>query len=174
MPNWITSLGLDEQKMIKIGNKLFCKPSTQVTLGCASIVQPESGKDTTKSSATMSPENETTTIISVYCLLPILLSMHNWLPTWATPTVFGTVTKNMFTPRVDAIVSREKYIHTRERKNDVSQESRDCRGMKLPDYQTSSKIVFIAKPTPACIVWENFSLDFRLPCTPLGEDVSKE
>ncbi|KAH9123014.1 hypothetical protein AeMF1_005897 [Aphanomyces euteiches] len=77
MPNWITSLPLDEQKMIKIGNKLFCKPSTQVTLGYASIVQPETGKDTTKSSATMPPENETTTIISVYCLLPILLSMQN-------------------------------------------------------------------------------------------------
>ncbi|KAF0721571.1 hypothetical protein Ae201684P_007685 [Aphanomyces euteiches] len=28
MPNWITGLPLEEEMMIKIGNKLFCKPST--------------------------------------------------------------------------------------------------------------------------------------------------
>ncbi|CAK4665688.1 unnamed protein product, partial [Aphanomyces euteiches] len=38
IPNWITGLPLDGLNMIQIGKNLYCKPSTQATLGIASII----------------------------------------------------------------------------------------------------------------------------------------
>ncbi|KAH9189351.1 hypothetical protein AeNC1_008673 [Aphanomyces euteiches] len=83
--------------MIKIGNKLFCKPSTQATLGFATIlprkqqIVPNDTNDHSKRASSGS-ENETMTLISVYSLLPLLLSsLHHWIPENVYFHVFGTV-----------------------------------------------------------------------------------
>ncbi|CAK4148126.1 unnamed protein product [Aphanomyces euteiches] len=84
VPNWITGLPLAETKMIKIGNKIVCKPSTQATLGFATIVPRERKIDTSESqtaqtvksrvSSAVKPtcekeDNDTIVIVSVYSLL---------------------------------------------------------------------------------------------------------
>ncbi|CAK4071806.1 unnamed protein product, partial [Aphanomyces euteiches] len=94
MPRWITGLPLDQHNMVKIGNKMFCKPSLQTMLGYASV-RPMSAVQEVKPGA--NSDNEATTIlISVYALIPVLLSLHRWLPKWASPAIFGYVKKNKF------------------------------------------------------------------------------
>ncbi|CAK4610393.1 unnamed protein product [Aphanomyces euteiches] len=94
MPRWITGLPLDQHNMVKIGNKMFCKPSLQTILGYASV-RPMSAVQEVKPGA--NSDNEATTIlISVYALIPVLLSLHRWLPKWASPAIFGYVKKNKF------------------------------------------------------------------------------
>ncbi|CAK4401029.1 unnamed protein product [Aphanomyces euteiches] len=90
--------------MIKIGNKLFCKPSTQAMLGFATIlprkqqIVPNDTNDHSKRASSGS-ENETMTLISVYSLLPLLLSsLHHSIPENVFFHVFGTVQNNQFHP----------------------------------------------------------------------------
>ncbi|KAH9112954.1 hypothetical protein AeMF1_012788 [Aphanomyces euteiches] len=112
MPNWISGLPLVESEIIKIGNKLYCKPSTQATLGFATIVPHESQSDSSDSSKRSSNRHvETMSFVSVYSLLPVVLSIHRWLPKILCPTIFGTVTKNQFTPGQAGHLEKQQYVH---------------------------------------------------------------
>ncbi|KAH9121566.1 hypothetical protein AeMF1_006772 [Aphanomyces euteiches] len=116
VPGWITGIALDAQNAIKIGNKLFVKPSLQVVLGYATIVQNvlKAASDATGTDATRDNEHTTMTIVSVYDLLPSLLGFHKWLPPWATPKPFGTITKHEFHLRTDLMLSKDTaYVHDR-------------------------------------------------------------
>ncbi|CAK4220016.1 unnamed protein product, partial [Aphanomyces euteiches] len=116
VPGWITGIALDAQNAIKIGNKLFVKPSFQVVLGYATIVQnvPKAASDATGTDATRDNELTTMTIVSVYDLLPSLLGFHKWLPPWATPKPFGTITKHEFHLRTDLMLAKDTaYVHDR-------------------------------------------------------------
>ncbi|KAH9132130.1 hypothetical protein LEN26_007515 [Aphanomyces euteiches] len=110
MPNWITGLPLDEFKVIKIGNKLFCKPSTQATLGFATVVSSETTKLNIVIPMT-SHEEETLTIVSVYSLLPCLASLHRWLPRPLHIKTFGTSMNNEFIAAPQGNLDSEHYSH---------------------------------------------------------------
>ncbi|KAG9397856.1 hypothetical protein AC1031_016506 [Aphanomyces cochlioides] len=121
IPNWITSLPLHESNMIKIGNKLFCKPSTQATMGYATLVpnatkagravQP--GGATAAATPTPNLEDNMTTI-SVYALLPVVLyNYHRLVPKALRPLVEGTIHKNIFTPAQSTRLSGQEYVHNR-------------------------------------------------------------
>ncbi|KAG9399034.1 hypothetical protein AC1031_012470 [Aphanomyces cochlioides] len=112
MPNWITGLPLDEFKVIKIGNKLFCKPSMQATLGFATVVPFKSIQSGSVSPAKKNGD-ETYTLVSVYSLLPTLASLHLWLPKAFQLKIFGTSTKNEFTSGTDAGLGQDRYVHHR-------------------------------------------------------------
>ncbi|KAH9158487.1 hypothetical protein LEN26_002941 [Aphanomyces euteiches] len=112
MPNWITGLPLDEHKMIKIGNKLFCKPSTQATLGIATVVPREEPGDGLQNPHE-DQEDKKMTLVSVYCLLPIVWSIHRWLPQLLRPKVVGTVHKNEFTSGLGHAIEPNHYRHNR-------------------------------------------------------------
>ncbi|KAG9402139.1 hypothetical protein AC1031_007843 [Aphanomyces cochlioides] len=107
MPRWITGLPLDQHNMVKIGNKMFCKPSLQTILGYASV-RPISAVQEVKA-GTNSDNEATTILISVYALIPVLLSLHRWLPKWASPAIFGYVTKNKFVAGNDNRLSLERF-----------------------------------------------------------------
>ncbi|KAH9125853.1 hypothetical protein AeMF1_003607 [Aphanomyces euteiches] len=96
MPNWITGLPLDERKMIKIGNKLFCKPSTQATLGIATVV-PRIEPDDVLQKPHRGHDDKKMTLVSICSLVPIVSSMHRWLPKGLQPKIVGTVHKNELT-----------------------------------------------------------------------------
>ncbi|CAK4956152.1 unnamed protein product [Aphanomyces euteiches] len=112
MPNWITGLPLDKHKMIKIGNKLFCKPSTQATLGIATVVPREEPRDGLQNPHE-DQEDKKMTLVSVYCVLPIVWSIHRWLPQLLRPKVVGTVHKNEFTPGLGHAIEPHDYTHNR-------------------------------------------------------------
>ncbi|KAG9399017.1 hypothetical protein AC1031_012451 [Aphanomyces cochlioides] len=112
MPNWITGLPLDERKMIKIGNKLFCKPSIQATLGIATVV-PRIEPDDVLQKPHGGHEDKKMTLVSVYSLVPILWSMHRWLPKVLHPKIVGTVHKNEFTPGLGQAIEPHHYTHHR-------------------------------------------------------------
>ncbi|KAH9152788.1 hypothetical protein AeRB84_004844 [Aphanomyces euteiches] len=120
IPNWITGLPLDEQQMIKMGNQLYIKPSTQATLGFATVVTKHnpstlhSGDNVDKNRVdTMTLATDVnkikTTLVSVYSLPPILLSVHPWLPKWIRPVAFGTVEQYKFT--IGGELDSHKFTH---------------------------------------------------------------
>ncbi|CAK4149924.1 unnamed protein product [Aphanomyces euteiches] len=112
MPNWITGLPLDERKMIKIGNKLFCKPSTQATLGIATVV-PRIEPDDVLQKPHRGHDDKKMTLVSIYSLVPIVSSMHRWLPKGLQPKIVGTVHKNEFTPGLQHAIEPHHYTHHR-------------------------------------------------------------
>ncbi|KAG9399028.1 hypothetical protein AC1031_012464 [Aphanomyces cochlioides] len=123
IPNWITGLPLDGLNMIKIGNNLYCKPSTQATLGIASIVPRRDHSVNTNGASNSKPTSSApahdstehvVTLVSVYSLLPILWSLHRWMPiSEFAPKVFGTVEKNTFTPGNNIRIAHDQFHHDR-------------------------------------------------------------
>ncbi|KAG9399026.1 hypothetical protein AC1031_012462 [Aphanomyces cochlioides] len=118
-PSWISGLPLHRAQMIKIGNKLYCKPSGQVTLGYATIAthrEEFQGSDatTTKSSTIRADveENELT-LVSVYKLLAILCSIHMKIPRILRPTIFGSVKKYEFKPDEANLIHTHEFVHHR-------------------------------------------------------------
>ncbi|CAK5039855.1 unnamed protein product [Aphanomyces euteiches] len=114
MPHWITGLPLDEHGMVKIGNKLYCKPSLQATIGFASAVPRRLVVDA-RDRAAEKPSNDEMemTLVSIYATVPTLLSMHRYLPRWLSPNVFGTIKKNIFTRANGHTLDDEPYVHNR-------------------------------------------------------------
>ncbi|CAK4143948.1 unnamed protein product [Aphanomyces euteiches] len=117
MPHWITGLPLEEHNMVKIGNKLYCKPSTQATLGLgfASVVPRRRLLVDARDRAAEKPSNDEMemTLVSIYATVPTLLSMHRYLPRWLSPNVFGTIKKNSFTRANGHTLDDEPYVHNR-------------------------------------------------------------
>ncbi|CAK4614875.1 unnamed protein product [Aphanomyces euteiches] len=114
MPHWITGLPLEEHNMVKIGNKLYCKPSLQATLGFASVVPHRRLVDATDRAAEKPSNDEMEmTLVSIYATVPTLSSMHRWLPRWLAPNVFGTIKKNCFTRANGHTLDDEPYVHNR-------------------------------------------------------------
>ncbi|KAG9399022.1 hypothetical protein AC1031_012457 [Aphanomyces cochlioides] len=115
MPHWITGLPLDEHNMIKIGNKLYCKPSLQATLGFASVVPRRHLLQSDNNRAAEKPSNDEMemTLVSIYATAPTLSSMHRWLPRLLSPSVFGTIKKNSFTRPLGHTLDDDQYVHDR-------------------------------------------------------------
>ncbi|KAG9417154.1 hypothetical protein AC1031_001546 [Aphanomyces cochlioides] len=106
-------ISLDASHAIKIGNKLFVKPSLQVVLGYASIV-PRGQRDT-KSQYEIHDKlredgDKTPTTVSVYALLPCLLGVHKWLPRWSAPKPLGSIIKHEFRPEATRFLSQDMSI----------------------------------------------------------------
>ncbi|CAK4251683.1 unnamed protein product [Aphanomyces euteiches] len=87
-PNFITALPLEQTNEIRIGNKMFCKPS------------PESVASD-KSNAT-SPHR----VISIYALVASML-----FPSFVQQ--YGTISNNEFTQKTKKKLEKKKYNHTR-------------------------------------------------------------
>ncbi|EQC30689.1 hypothetical protein SDRG_11742 [Saprolegnia diclina VS20] len=107
LPNFVSGLPLGAEAAISIGNKTFCKPSTQAVLGYASVVQRPSTKvyatataDT--STAVPNQKNETPVayVISTYSLVSVLLGCFR-------PNPLGTIQGNEF-----KTVARSEVPHT--------------------------------------------------------------
>ncbi|OQS06787.1 hypothetical protein THRCLA_20286 [Thraustotheca clavata] len=113
MPNWITSMPLAPHHAIKIGNRRFCKPSTQVLFGYASVVPHSSRKVMTEAKAAKSEESEFE-LISIYDLgWTIVLDKYiSW-----RPKRYGTNSKNKFKSAKDMESKRLSksilYTHAR-------------------------------------------------------------
>ncbi|KAF0693746.1 Aste57867_15320 [Aphanomyces stellatus] len=109
VPNLITSLPLEQSNAIKIGNKMYCKPSTQALMGFATVVAHEllavvSPESTSTSKATVEVPND---VISIYALVPTMLTYPHWFKQ------YGKIHKNQYTPSANGKLARKKYRHTR-------------------------------------------------------------
>ncbi|ETV88488.1 hypothetical protein H257_00072 [Aphanomyces astaci] len=102
LPNCITALPLDPSNGIKMGNKMYCKPSTIAIMGYTAVVERQKwGKD--KRDANQLPSQ----LISIYALLPVMV-----VPSWVSS--FGTVDHNHFTPTpATRLAQAKRFMHTR-------------------------------------------------------------
>ncbi|OQS03382.1 hypothetical protein THRCLA_21178, partial [Thraustotheca clavata] len=91
IPNWITSMPVATQNAIRIGNRWFCKPSTQVLFGYASVVPQSSSK--VMSEISSKAEEDNIDLISIYDLGWAILLDRCIL---FRPKRFGSTTKNQF------------------------------------------------------------------------------
>ncbi|KAF0717252.1 Aste57867_2403 [Aphanomyces stellatus] len=121
-PHWITGLPLEQANAIKIGNKLFCKPSTQAILGFAIVAVkevaekykvPDSNKSSTVRPDSQAPKHESLLVISMYQLVPTLCRVYRLLPSWATPMLVGTIEKNAFVAAKNKHIGHSHYAHSR-------------------------------------------------------------
>ncbi|KAF0714606.1 hypothetical protein As57867_003777, partial [Aphanomyces stellatus] len=103
-PHWLTGLPLESQNAIKIGNKLYCKPSTQAVMGFAVVVdhvaethQVAAGGAPIGRRPSVQLSDLNMALVNVYVLVPALWRIFRWLPATTTPCLYGTVDKNTFT-----------------------------------------------------------------------------
>ncbi|KAF0717253.1 Aste57867_2404 [Aphanomyces stellatus] len=116
-PHWITGLPLESSNAIKIGNKLFCKPSTQAILGFAIVAAKDTAEKYTESDIVQqnrhASTHESLFVISMYHLAPTLCRLYVWLPAKVTPSLFGMIEKNAFIVSHDQQIGHTPYIHRR-------------------------------------------------------------
>ncbi|CAK4677717.1 unnamed protein product [Aphanomyces euteiches] len=116
-PNFITALPLEQTNAVKIGNKMYCKPSTQALMGYATVVETKYKVCYCSSCSRMdspvlvvaSDENNAMSplcVISIYALVASML-----FPNFVEQ--HGTITHNEFTPKTKAQLEKKKYKHTR-------------------------------------------------------------
>ncbi|OQS05946.1 hypothetical protein THRCLA_20489 [Thraustotheca clavata] len=83
LPFLLTSLPFDKSQAIKIGNKMFCRPSTLTILGCTSIAEEDAHNISGRGIKGVVPYNDKNAgqayIVSVY-VLGTLLYFHHLLP----------------------------------------------------------------------------------------------
>ncbi|KDO26443.1 hypothetical protein SPRG_08246 [Saprolegnia parasitica CBS 223.65] len=114
MPYWFTGLPLDQADAIKIGNKLFCKPSMQARMGLAAVVvAPEMRRIlVAKEAKVIDPGPEDVVyLVSVYDLvwgiLPRYLRLY-------MPQVQSEIVKNVLTAPTKKRLQRHKtYKYSR-------------------------------------------------------------
>ncbi|KAF0683747.1 Aste57867_24217 [Aphanomyces stellatus] len=110
VPNFITSLPLEQSNAIKIGNKMYCKPSTQALMGYATVVTNETGSAVASGNGVDEKKKPTAPpnhVISIYALVPAM---------FVVPHVFkqvGTIEHNKFTPSKNANLDKRRFAHTR-------------------------------------------------------------
>ncbi|OQR89780.1 hypothetical protein ACHHYP_06049 [Achlya hypogyna] len=102
LPKWISSMPLGQHHGIKIGNRTFCKPSTQVLFGYASVTPAASRQVLVADTAKEESDIE---LVSVYDLVWAVLGLR--------PHRFGTNDKNRFTAASGRLKASRKYSHTR-------------------------------------------------------------
>ncbi|KDO26441.1 hypothetical protein SPRG_08244 [Saprolegnia parasitica CBS 223.65] len=102
LPRWFTSLPLGRHEAIKIGNRLFCKPSMQALLGFASVT-PQVPASKAKS------DERTLHLVSIYDLLLATAPACVY-----TPKIYGDVVKNeLKPPSTKRLDRRASYEHSR-------------------------------------------------------------
>ncbi|EQC41739.1 hypothetical protein, variant [Saprolegnia diclina VS20] len=103
-PNVLTTLPLEQTNAIKIGNRMFCKPSTMALLGYATVLN---APDAT---ASMKKGDEEFTIVSIYSLV---LALYG--PKWVcvTPRAVGDIIANTFRETKGPLDRTKSYIYTR-------------------------------------------------------------
>ncbi|OQS06589.1 hypothetical protein THRCLA_01363 [Thraustotheca clavata] len=111
IPRWITSMPLSPHHAIKIGNRMFCKPSTQVLFGYACVVRCTSARVLTETHNEHSDESEID-IISIYDLAWLII-LDRLIP--CRPRRCGINSGNKFNqenthPR---LLKNRLYKHTR-------------------------------------------------------------
>ncbi|OQR93480.1 hypothetical protein ACHHYP_02509 [Achlya hypogyna] len=94
VPNWVTSLPLDETEAIRIGNRHFCKPSMQARLGFASVV-PAVATNAVHVRSVREAEDKMYFLISIYDLL-FATTPHQVRA--YRPRIYGEITRNGFRP----------------------------------------------------------------------------
>ncbi|EQC41735.1 hypothetical protein SDRG_01690 [Saprolegnia diclina VS20] len=107
-PQYITSLPLEESNAIKIGAKLFCKPSTMALMGYGIVAEAEA--DPTPDAAMKRPQT-TFVLVSIYALLPALLRSG-----WRMPVLIaGVIRGNQFEPTKGktTLDRTREYVHKR-------------------------------------------------------------
>ncbi|KAF0683748.1 Aste57867_24218 [Aphanomyces stellatus] len=110
VPNFITSLPLEQSNAIKIGNKMYCKPSTQALMGYATVVEKASGTAATSTKADDEKKKPTAPpnfVISIYALVPAMFVLPHAFKQ------FGKIEHNQFTPSTKANLEKRRYKHTR-------------------------------------------------------------
>ncbi|OQR81058.1 hypothetical protein ACHHYP_16813 [Achlya hypogyna] len=112
LPNLLTGLPLGREAAITIGNKSFCKPSTQAILGYATIVQAAPQKvcattvaATEAATVTRKTDAPLALVMSTYLLVPVLFG---WLP----PRPLGAVVGNHF-GSAEAVNTRKRFEYSR-------------------------------------------------------------
>ncbi|KAH9131902.1 hypothetical protein LEN26_007572 [Aphanomyces euteiches] len=101
-PNFITALPLEQTNAIKIGNKMYCKPSTQALMGYATVIDDEPLVKTTDQKKLVKVNH----VISIYALVPSKL-----LSTFIRE--HGVILRNEFTPKMQSRLEKKSYHHTR-------------------------------------------------------------
>ncbi|KAF0694164.1 Aste57867_14951 [Aphanomyces stellatus] len=104
-PNFITALPLEPSNGIRIGNKLYCKPSTIALMGYAAVVAKSAIRASPSVRKQSNPSNVQVAIVSIYALLPALLR-----PQWVH--ILGRVDTNTFVP-APAPLGSNPQTHTR-------------------------------------------------------------
>ncbi|ETW03709.1 hypothetical protein H310_05090 [Aphanomyces invadans] len=105
VPNCITSLPLEQSNAIRIGSKMYCKPSTQALMGYATVVARGEWTSSRKESTGTKP-NVPNFVISIYALVPSMIMPSIW-------TQYGKIEHNQFTPHSRAKLEKARYKHTR-------------------------------------------------------------
>ncbi|KDO34502.1 hypothetical protein SPRG_00565 [Saprolegnia parasitica CBS 223.65] len=108
-PTCLTTLPLEQSNAIKIGNRIFCKPSTMALMGYACVVESKYVLSLHCISLMSMPSDYA--IISIYALLPSLIAPA-WLP-WRT-RVIGYISSNMFKVQTKTTLDKLKaYSYSR-------------------------------------------------------------
>ncbi|EQC37817.1 hypothetical protein SDRG_04841 [Saprolegnia diclina VS20] len=95
LPHWCSGLPLDEADAIRIGSRLFCKPSMQARMGFGTLLLTAPHARKVLAQDTTSADEPTYVLVSIYALLPSLLppSLRQ-----ISPRIFGEIKKNTLSP----------------------------------------------------------------------------
>ncbi|OQS02992.1 hypothetical protein THRCLA_04691 [Thraustotheca clavata] len=108
-PNIFTTLPLEQSNAIKIGNRMFCKPSTMALLGYTTVVKGSYSSTMEKKDSKSKKGHEEYSIISIYALIPAL-----YAPRWCiAPRMVGQIITNSFRQKVEPLDKTSSYIYTR-------------------------------------------------------------
>ncbi|KDO26445.1 hypothetical protein SPRG_08248 [Saprolegnia parasitica CBS 223.65] len=92
LPHWCSGLPLDEADAIRIGSRLFCKPSMQARMGFGTLLpSAPKARAVLVQVPTTGAEEPTYMLVSIYALLPALLPPSLRL---ISPRLFGDIKKN--------------------------------------------------------------------------------
>ncbi|OQR91184.1 hypothetical protein ACHHYP_04903 [Achlya hypogyna] len=106
-PYWFTGLPLDQKDAIRIGNRLFCKPSMQARMGLAAVV-PHADKHKVLVAEKGKEIEEVIYLVSVYELVWAILPKYLRL---YMPQVHAEITKNNIMPPSHKRLLRSKSYH---------------------------------------------------------------
>ncbi|OQR81214.1 hypothetical protein ACHHYP_16642 [Achlya hypogyna] len=101
-PTFLTTLPLEQTSAIRIGNRMFCKPSTMALLGYATVLNE-------KASIASKKGDDEYSVVSIYSLVMAL-----YAPRWCiSPSTVGAIVSNAFQARVDPLDKTKKHVYTR-------------------------------------------------------------
>ncbi|ETV97231.1 hypothetical protein, variant [Aphanomyces invadans] len=106
LPSFITALPLDPFNAIKIGNTMYCKPSTLALMGYTTVERKKQEMHSVKENDGEEPPQKPHFVVSIYALVPALV-----LPVSQVRSI-GAIMKNQFAHESRKL-ERKAYRYTR-------------------------------------------------------------
>ncbi|OQR91492.1 hypothetical protein THRCLA_22459 [Thraustotheca clavata] len=106
VPRWFSSLPLDQEDTIKMGNRLFCKPSMQARMGYATLVRGINHNQVL--AANHEPTSETYYLVNIYGLIAAILPAKY---RWIAPPIFCEITDYVYTAPTHKKLTKNTTYH---------------------------------------------------------------